>query len=41
MAIGYANSYNKIFKIVKDAAFIVIAYPSSDAQRKLFKYNRG
>ena len=29
-----------IFELVKDTAFIVIAYPSSDVQRKLYKRKR-
>lgn len=41
MAIGYYQKHiTIIFEIIKNIAFIITAYPSSDAQRKLYKLKR-
>ena len=41
MAIGnYQRFITVIFEIVKDTAFIITAYPSSDEQRKLYKHKK-
>lgn len=42
MAIGFCNRYiTIIFELEKDnTAFIITAYPSSDTQRKLYKYKK-
>ena len=38
LAIGHNHKFvTIIFEIVKNTAFIITAYPSSDAQRKLYK----
>ncbi len=38
MAIGFDQKFiTIIFEMMKDTAFIITAYPSSDAQRKLYK----
>lgn len=42
IAIGYYQRYiTIIFEMIKDTAFIVTAYPATDAQRKLYKLKRG
>jgi hypothetical protein len=42
LALGHDQRYiTIIFEIIKDTAFIITAYPSSDAQRKLYKLKRG
>ena len=42
MAIGYSPRFiTTIFELTGDIAFIVTAYPSSDAQRKLYKRKKG
>ncbi len=41
MAIGYCQKIiTIIFELIKDTAFIITTYPSSDAQRKLYKLKR-
>lgn len=41
MAVGYHQKFiTIIFEILKSTAFIITAYPSSDAQRKLYKSKR-
>ena len=41
MALGNVQKHiTLIFEMIKDTAFIVTAYPSSDAQRKLYKHKR-
>lgn len=41
MAIGKHQRFvTIIFEMTKDTAFIITAYPSSDAQRKLYKLKR-
>ena len=41
IAIGNAQRIiTIIFEMIKDTAFIVTSYPSSDAQRKLYKRRR-
>lgn len=41
MAIGnYQRFITVIFEMLKDTAFIITAYPSSEAQRKLYKLKR-
>ncbi len=38
MTIGFDQKFiTIIFEMMKDTAFIITAYPSSDAQRKLYK----
>ena len=42
MAIGHNHKFvTIIFELMKNTAFIVTAYPSSGAQRKLYKQRRG
>ena len=42
LTIGYYQRFlTIIFEMIKNTAFIVTAYPSSDAQRKLYKRKRG
>ncbi len=42
MAIGYSQRFiTAILELTRDIAFIVTAYPSSDAQRKLYKRKKG
>ncbi|MEK6847327.1 MAG: hypothetical protein AABY16_04115 [Nanoarchaeota archaeon] len=42
LAIGFCKKViTIIFEMVKDTAFIITAYPSSDSQRKLYKLKRG
>jgi len=43
IAIGHgqnAKFITIIFELIKDTAFIITAYPSSDSQRKLYKRKR-
>lgn len=41
MTIGHHQKYiTIIFELIKDTAFIKTAYPSSEAQRKLYKLKR-
>ena len=41
MAIGKSERFiTVIFEIIGDTAFIITTYPSSDAQRKLYKIKR-
>ena len=41
MAIGYYQRFiTIIFEIIKDTAFIITAYPSSEAQKKLYKHKK-
>ncbi len=42
MAIGHNHKFvTIIFELMNNLAFIVTSYPSSDAQRKLYKQKRG
>jgi uncharacterized DUF497 family protein len=42
VAIGWDNRYVTIvFEMTDSTAFIVTAYPSTDAQRKLYKLKKG
>ena len=42
MAIGHNHKFvTIIFEVINGIAFIVTSYPSSDAQRKLYKQKRG
>lgn len=41
LAIGYDNRFiSIIFEMQKDTAFIITAYPSTNAHRKLYKLKR-
>lgn len=41
MAISFSNRFlTIIFELIKDTAKIITAYPSSDAQRKLYKHKK-
>lgn len=41
IAIGFYQKYITIvFELINSVAFIITAYPSSDSQRKLYKYKR-
>ncbi len=41
MAINWVQKYiTIIFELIKDIAFIITAYPSSDSQRKLYKHKK-